>query len=817
MTNLYRFLKLLFISLLISLISLSDLSSVAFAQSLSQNKELNLSQNPSFFKENLKNVRDQEDIKSISPFLGNEFVFYLNQFKNSGSPGKKDNQDFSNFRGDMNISFTAVKIPSIQVGFLNVNIPVNIQEVNLFKIVNNENKSSDQELEVFKLYQEGQKALEDQEYEKAAKYFTLALIFDDQFSEAYAQRGFAYYNLDDCKEALNDFNMAISASQPKLKDHVNNPKLYVDPRILRGWFYIKTGDNEAAYVDFSEAIKRNPQVYQSYLYRAVVYLSKLDYLNAIKDLDMAIKKDSTSQDAFLLRGSIKAELGEYEDAIFDFKKVIYWNQKEKSSFSLAEPYYKKGLAELNLGNYEAAIKSFNEAKNNNPKYQEIYLYYNQGLAYYYQKNWDQAINSYNEEINHHPEFLEVYYQRGKNYHQKNDFEKAINDFKKVLNQDKQYIEAEMELANTYFDLAVKSNKDPMLNLKISDQFYQQVIQSSSEKSNSQDYVSQADSRRKIIKNSLKNFLEDKAIFPIISSPDKFGHGLVSTIAISPSGDRIASGGDKNIVKISNFEQVQKEKPFDNQNQVYTLVFNPHKNKLAIGGVKSLKIWDLNSENPETFPILNDSINSTIRSLVYDSTGQILISAGENTPITFWDEKTNKKKWTISTPTTKINSLALSPNAKWLVSGGDDKVLRIYDYKTRTEIRTLDKDHGHKDIIRAIAISPDNQLLISGSNDKTIKIWDLNSGDFIDELTGHTQPVTSLAITSDSQFLASGADEGTVRIWDLKQRQELATLSFHFSFLQPGGFSVQSVAFTPDNKFLVAGGYNNGIKVWKMPF
>ncbi|CAC5344547.1 MULTISPECIES: tetratricopeptide repeat protein [Planktothrix] len=815
MTNLYRFLKLLFISLLISLISLSDFSSVAFAQSSSQNKELNLSQNPSFFKENLKNVRDQEDIKSISPFLGNEFVFYLNQSKNSSSPGKKANQDFSNIRGDMNISFTAVKIPSIDVGFLNVNIPVNIQEINFFKIVNinNENKSSNQALQAFQLYQAGQKELENQEYEKAAKYFTLALTFDDQFSEAYAQRGFAYYNSDDYEDedALKDFNIAISGSQPKLKDHINNPKLYVDPRILRGWFYIKTGNYEAAHRDLSEAIKRSPEVYQSYLYRAVVYLSKLDYLNAIKDLDMAIKKDSTSQDAFLLRGSIKAELGKYEDAIRDFEKVIDLNKKEKSSFSLAEPYYKQGLAELNLGNYEAAIKSFNEAKNNNSNYPE--LSYNQGLAYYYQKNLGQAINSYGEEIKRNPEFLEAYYQRGKTYHENNNLDSAKADLEKVLNQDKQYIEAEMELANTYFDLAVKSNKDQISNLELSDQVYQQVIQNSSQKSNYQDYVSQADSRRKIIKNSLKNFLEDKAIFPIISSPDKFGHGLVSTIAISPSGDRIASGGDKNIVKISNFEQVQKEKPFDNQNQVYTLVFNPHKNKLAIGGAKSLKIWDLNFGKGEAFQLPND--NAIIRSLVYDSTGQILISAGENTRITFWDEKTSEQIWTIPTPTKKINSLAL--NEKWLVSGGDDKVLRIYDYKTRKEIPTLDKDHGHQDIIRAIVISPDNQLLISGSNDKTIKIWDLNSGKFRYPLTGHTQSVTSLAITSDSQFLASGADDGTVRIWDLKQRQELATLSFPSSYVHPPVFYVQSVAFTPDNKFLVAGGDNNGIKVWKMPF
>ncbi|MGL5131313.1 MAG: WD40 repeat domain-containing protein, partial [Planktothrix sp.] len=338
---------------------------------------------------------------------------------------------------------------------------------------------------------------------------------------------------------------------------------------------------------------------------------------------------------------------------------------------------------------------------------------------------------------------------------------------------------------------------------LSEQVYKEVIQHSSNKFEYKDYLSQAESRRKII----KNFLEDKAIFPVLSSLQDSGNSLVYTIAISPNGDRIASGGDKNIVKISTFKQVQEERKFDNQDQVYTVVFNPHKNNLAIGGVKSLKIWDLNFGKFETFPIPNDSI---IRSLVYDSTGQILISAGENTPITFWDEKTSEQIRTIKTPTTKINSLALSPNGKWLVSGGDDKVLRIYDYNTRTEINTSDKDHGHKDIIRAIVISPDNQLLISGSNDKTIKIWDLNSGEFIDKLTGYTQPVTSLAITSDSQFLASGADDGKVRIWDLKHHQELATLSFPSSY-------VQSVAFTPDNKFLVAGGDKNAIKVWKMPF
>ncbi|OIP72595.1 MAG: hypothetical protein AUK43_02995 [Oscillatoriales cyanobacterium CG2_30_40_61] len=385
MTNLYRFLKLLFISLLISLISLSDFSSVAFAQSLSPNKELNLSSTPSLLKENLKNVRSQEDIKSISPFIGNDFVFYLNQnqFKNSGYQGKKANQDFPNLSGNINIS-----LPGIKISFLTVNVPVNIEEVSLFKTVNinNYNIYLNQDPKAFEWYKKGQEELEKQNYKYAVTFFSNALGQDNDFSEAYAQRGFAYFNLGNFEDALGDFNKAILGSKPQFKDHIKNPKTYVDPLVLRGYFYLKTGNYKAACTDFTDAIKRNPEVYQSYLNRAVVYLVNLDYKNAIKDLDMAIKKDLNSQDALLMRGSINAELGKYKNAIADFQEVIDLNlsQKQLHPKSLTEAYYKKGLAELNLGNYQTAIDDFDKTKKYNSNYPE--LSYNKALAYYYQGN-----------------------------------------------------------------------------------------------------------------------------------------------------------------------------------------------------------------------------------------------------------------------------------------------------------------------------------------------------------------------------------------------------------------------------------------------
>ena len=34
-----------------------------------------------------------------------------------------------------------------------------------------------------------------------------------------------------------------------------------------------------------------------------------------------------------------------------------------------------------------------------------------------------------------------------------------------------------------------------------------------------------------------------------------------------------------------------------------------------------------------------------------------------------------------------------------------------------------KDSAHNDLIRSVAFSPDGSKIVSGSNDKTIKVWD----------------------------------------------------------------------------------------------
>ena len=77
---------------------------------------------------------------------------------------------------------------------------------------------------------------------------------------------------------------------------------------------------------------------------------------------------------------------------------------------------------------------------------------------------------------------------------------------------------------------------------------------------------------------------------------------------------------------------------------------------------------------------------------------------------------------------RVNSVIISPNELFIVSGSWDNTINIWDIKkTDSPIRTL---IGHNDYLSSVAISLDNKLIVSGSADFTAKIWDFENGRLI---------------------------------------------------------------------------------------
>lgn len=67
-------------------------------------------------------------------------------------------------------------------------------------------------------------------------------------------------------------------------------------------------------------------------------------------------------------------------------------------------------------------------------------------------------------------------------------------------------------------------------------------------------------------------------------------------------------------------------------------------------------------------------------------------------------------------TSRVQSVALSRDGKWLVTGSEDETAILWETATGREVRTF---HGHKDSINSVALSGDGRWLATGSGGTTL--------------------------------------------------------------------------------------------------
>jgi WD40 repeat protein len=74
--------------------------------------------------------------------------------------------------------------------------------------------------------------------------------------------------------------------------------------------------------------------------------------------------------------------------------------------------------------------------------------------------------------------------------------------------------------------------------------------------------------------------------------------------------------------------------------------------------------------------------------------------------------------------------------------------------------------GHSDPVWSVSFSPDGKRIVSGSEDKTLKVWDALTGLETLTLKGHSGPVSSVSFSPDGKRIVSGSWDKTVKVWDI---------------------------------------------------
>ncbi len=205
--------------------------------------------------------------------------------------------------------------------------------------------------------------------------------------------------------------------------------------------------------------------------------------------------------------------------------------------------------------------------------------------------------------------------------------------------------------------------------------------------------------------------------------------------------------------------------------------------------------------------------SLIKDVTFTKDGRYLVSAGNDKIVRVWDLKTGKTVRTLrgqigAGHEGKIYAMALSPDERWLAVGGwiKNNEIRLYNFPTGKLVTLL---KGHTNVVNGLAFSPNSRYLVSGqggSSNQVAIIWDINKQKQLHILKGHTDRIYASAFTPDSKRVVTGSFDHSLRLWRVINGEMIAKLQGHTD-------KVRSLAISPQDGTIASGSWDHTIRLW----
>jgi WD40 repeat protein len=265
------------------------------------------------------------------------------------------------------------------------------------------------------------------------------------------------------------------------------------------------------------------------------------------------------------------------------------------------------------------------------------------------------------------------------------------------------------------------------------------------------------------------------------------------------------GGDRGTIRLFNLETGACLRTISgHEGGVASLALSPDGKLLASGGYKDIHLWDA-----PTGRHLRRLRSGAVRTLAFSPDGTRLISGGQDhdRTVRVFDVKTGKEMLRTLWHQREVSYVGCAPDGKTLVTASSmEGTVHFADLTTGEVIRTIHPQNAHDTVV---ALSPDGKTLAVADmryqNQQpnwvhATRLLDLATGKELRTLGGPGSRTTDLAFSPDGKLLVSSGEKA-LHLWDVSTGREKGRL--------PG--TGTHLRFTPDGRRMVAAG--SIIRVW----
>ena len=162
------------------------------------------------------------------------------------------------------------------------------------------------------------------------------------------------------------------------------------------------------------------------------------------------------------------------------------------------------------------------------------------------------------------------------------------------------------------------------------------------------------------------------------------------------------------------------------------------------------------------------------------------------------------KYTRKAHDKELNCITLAPNDKLFVTGGQDRLAKLWRTEDGELVGTL---RGHKRGVWDAQFSTVDQVVATASGDATVKIWAVASMSCVKTFEGHESSVLRVRfLTRGTQLLTSGSD-GLMKLWNIKKNEEIKTIDAHDG-------RVWALSVSNDEERVVTGAQDGSVVIWR---